>query len=807
MSNLLFDLRHSLRILLKRWPPTLLAVLAMALALGATTVVFGVVNAVLLRSLPYGEPQRLAMLWEKNAARHDEQSRVSPPLIADWREQAGAFAGVAAYWLPNVNSKAGDGTPLPVHVADVSDDFFRVLAVKPLLGRTFQPGEDKPGGERLAVISHDFWQSRFGSDPKILTRSITLDAHPYVVIGVMPAHVAFPARTEVWRPLGIPLRHAGRTARFLSAVARLGPGATFDQARAQLDAIARRLAAEYPASCGGWDANLMPLSDHLVGSVRSALLILFAAVGLVLLIACVNIANLLLAQAAARKSEIALRAALGSSRSRLIRQFLLEGLIIAALGGLLGLLLVLWGLQAVMAFLPSDLPRLDEIGVDLRVVLFTLAVTGCTGIAIGLAPALRFSSRPNLVETLKEVAAGGRTTGRLHDVLVMVEVSIAMIVLVGAGLLVSSFSRLAQVKPGFSTAGELTFNLQPPIARYRGRRVLDLYAAVIERLRHLPGVQSVAGSAFLPLDTTAWNLPLTIEGRVAAPEEQISAQYHSVTPDYFHTLGIPLLAGRSFTERDDAQAPGVIVINQTMARRYWPDGRVLDQTVYPGADNFGILGSIGPKSFKVVGVAADVKNDGLQSAPQPAMYFPYRQFIYQTMSFVVRSSASPASLIGAVRARVREVDPDLAAADAKSMQELLAAAVARQRFNAELLGLFGTAALLLTAIGIYGVIAYGVSRRTHEIGVRMALGESRGRILWSTLRRGLRLTVIGLAAGMLGSIAVSRLLRNLLFEVQPTDPVVFALIALLLISVAVIAALLPSRRATKVDPSLALRHE
>jgi putative ABC transport system permease protein len=809
MSTLLFDLRHSFRVLLKRPGLTFLAVLAVAVGIGSVTAIFSVVNTVLLRSLPYGAPERLVMLWENNPARGEEQSRVSPPLVADWQDhQSDLFDDVAAYWIPAVNYRARDGEAERVRVSDVTPNLFPLLGLQPILGQAFPLVEAQQDGERVVILSHGFWQSHFGSDPKALGQSLSLDGNPYTVIGVMPPSITFPEKTELWRPLAFPLRRVGRDARFVNAVGRLKPGVTVEQAQARLATFAKTLEQDHPETNAGWGVSLMPLREHLIGSFRPALMILFAAVGFVLLIACVNVTNLLLAYAAARKSEIALRTALGSSRGRVIRQFLIEGVLIAATGGVLGLLLVYWGMDVLVALIPADIPRLEEVGIDGRVLLFVTAVIGIAGIGMGLAPALRFSSRPDLLATLKSGTPGGRTAGSLHDLLVVAEVTVAMIVLVGAGLLIASFDRLMQIQPGFRTNDTLTFNVQLPMSKYPRTEVPGTYASLIESLRTIPGVRSVAGAAFLPLDATAWNLPLTIEGRVpASAEEKISAQYHSVTPDYFETLGIPFLSGRPLTDRDDAESPGVIVVNQTMARRYWPDGRVLGQKVALSADNFGVLGRILPKSFEVVGVVGDIKNDGLQSEPQPAMYFPYRQFVYQSFNLIVRSSGDPEAVVKPVRDQIRQIDPDLALSNVATMQQLVDTAVARQRFNALLLSVFAAAALLLTAIGIYGVIAYNVSQRTHEIGVRMALGGQSQGVVWMILWRALKLTLIGLSLGVLGALVAARFMAGLLYEIKPTDPLTFLSIALILTSVSALASFVPARRATRVNPIKALRHQ
>lgn len=807
MTILLLDLRHSLRVLLKRPGLTLLAVLAVALGISSVAAIFSIVDAVLLRALPYQAPERLVRIWERNPERVLEQNQVSPPTVADWQDQTEIFEGVAAYWLPNIDFRAKNGETERVRVADVTPNMFSVLGVQPHLGQGF-PDEATLGDQGVVILSHGFWQRRFGSDPKVLGQTLSLDGKPYVILGVMPPGMSVPDKTELWRPITFPMRRMSRSARFIDVVARLKPGITPDLAHAQLEVLAQSLEQANPESNKGWRTTLLPLREDLVGGIRPALLILFAAVCLVLLLACVNVANLLLAQAATRRGEIALRTALGSSRIRMVRQFLMEGLLIAGAGGVLGLILVGWGLDILIAFIPTDIPRLDEVSVDGRVLLFVSTIVILTGIGMGLVPALRYSSRPDLAGIMKAGTPGGRTTSVLHDLLVVVEVAVAMVVLVGAGLLVSSFQRLVHIQPGFSTAGTLTFNTQLPMTKYMGPAVTNTYATLLDRLRAIPGVTAAAGTAFLPLDPTAWNLELSIQGRAAASsEERLSAQYHSVTPDFFKTLNIPLVAGRPFTNQDDATSPGVIIINETMAQRYWPDGRALHQTVVPSAKSFGVLGRILPDSFEVVGIVRDVKNKGLQGEPQPAMYFTHPQFVYQSLNLIVRGQGDPEQLTSAVREQVHQLDPDLALSNVATMDALFSAALARQRFSALLLALFAGAALVLTAVGIYGVIAYGVSQRTQEIGVRMALGGQIIDVIRLILWRGVRLALIGLAVGGFGALIATRFMASLLFEIAPSDPMTFLLIAMILTAVAAVASFVPARRAARVDPLKALRYQ
>ena len=809
MQTLLQDLRYGARMLLKNPGFTLIAVLTLSLGIGANTAIFSVVHAALLRPLPYEKPDQLVMIWERNLSRGLEQSQASPVTYCDWREQKRLFDKIAGWWYPQVNLTDTGSEPQRVRTVDVTDAFFDVLGVRPIIGRGFQPGEDRPGGERLAVIGHELWRDRYNSDPNILGKAITLDGRSHSVIGVMPPGFDYPNATEVWTPLGWEPRQHNRNARFFEVVARLNPGVSREQAQAEMNALSNRIAQENPQSNKDWSAAVVSLRDQLVGDFRLALLALFSAVGLVLLIACANVANLLLARAGSREKEVAIRLAIGATRGRLLRQLLTESVLLALLGGVIGLLISVWGADVLLKLSPVEIPRLDKLSVNATILAFTLGVSLLTGLIFGMVPALS-ASRSDLNRTLKE---GGRDSqtggGRIRGALVIAEVAIAMVLLVGAGLLLKSFMRLQRVDAGFNPSNVLTFNLQLPFSSYRDwRQVSELYSGLIARLKSLPGVQSADATGFLPLEG-GWPTKFLIQGRPPVQGEEPVAQHRPVSEGYFQTMGVPLLGGRRFDDRDQADAPGVVIVNQALQRRYFPNEDPVGKRITTLARQYGPLGRVMPASLEmeIVGVVGDEKNSSLSKTAEPAVYFSHRQFSYRSMSVVVRATAAPLSLVNAVQNEVWTLDRNLPVSNVKTMEQRLGEAVAQPRFSALLLGLFAALALLLAAVGIYGVISYTVQRRTHEIGVRMSLGASAGDILKLVVGRGLALTLTGVGLGVLGSFGLTRLISGLLYGVRATDPVTFVAMPALLALVALLACYIPARRATKVDPMVALRCE
>jgi putative ABC transport system permease protein len=809
MHTLWQDLRFGARMLMKKPGFTLIAVVTLSLGIGANTAIFSVVHAALLRPLPYERPDELVMVWERNLSRGLEQNQVSPVTYCDWREQKHLFDKIAGWWYPQVNLTDTGSEPQRVRTIDVTDAFFDTLGARPIIGRGFQPGEDRPGGERLAVIGHALWRSRYKSDPNILGKAITLDGRSYSVIGVMPPGFDYPNATEVWTPLGWEPRQHSRNARFFEVVARLKPGVRPQHAQAEMNALSNRIAQENPQSNKDWGAAVVSLRDQLVGDFRLALLVLFGAVGMVLLIACANVANLLLARAGAREKEVAIRLAIGATRGRLLRQLLTESVLLALLGGAIGLLIAAWGADVLLRLNPVEIPRMGHLAVNAPILAFTLGVSLLTGLIFGVVPAIS-ASRPDLNRTLKE---GGRESqtggGRIRGALVIAEVAIAMVLLLGAGLLLKSFVQLQRVDAGFNPASALTFNLQLPFSSYRDwRQVSELYSALIARLKTLPGVQSADATGFLPLEG-GWPTKFLIQGRPPVQGEEPVAQHRPVSEGYFQTMGIPLLRGRQFDERDQPDAPGVMIVNEALQRRYFPGEDPVGKRITTLSRQYGPLGRVMPASLEmeIVGVVGNEKNSSLSETAEPAVYFSHRQFAYRSMSVVVRTTAAPLSLVNAVQNEVWSLDRNLPVSSIKTMDQHLGEAIAQPRFSALLLGLFAALALLLAAVGVYGVISYTVQQRTHEIGVRMALGASVGDILKLVVGRGLALIMTGVGLGVLGAFGLTRLISGLLYGMGATDPLIFVVMPALLALVALVACYIPAWRAAKVDPMVALRVE
>ncbi|HWP42364.1 MAG TPA: ABC transporter permease, partial [Blastocatellia bacterium] len=801
------DLVYALRNLRKSPGYAAVTVLTLALGIGANTAIFSVVNTLLLSPLRFKDPDRLVMVWEKNIPRNRERNVVSPANFLDWNSQNQVFEQMAALSDIQVNlTNAGEPEELEAQIVTAS--FFPLLGVQPVHGRAFLDSEDVPNAERVTIISNRLWQGRFGADPQLLGKTITLNGRNYTVVGIMPPGFYFlNNETDVWVPMalntGIDYREV--TGRYLRAVARLKPGVTLSQAQAEMTLIASRLEQSYREFNAGWSANVFPLQQEVVGDIRPALLVLLGAVGFVLLIACANVANLLLARAATRQKEFALRAALGASRGRLVRQLLNESLLLGVLGGAAGLALAYWAIELLMKFNPGNIPRLDEVSLDGRVLAFTLGVSVLTGLIFGAVPALQ-ASRPDLNESLKEGGrgtAGGAGHRRLRSIFVVSEVALALVLLVGAGLMIKSFIRLQQVDLGYNPENVLTARVLLPGSKYGDNpKRAAFFKQATERIANIPGVQAAGAISWLPLvglgsATTFW-----VDGRPEPPPgEKPATDVRVITPGYFAAMGIPLIKGRIFDERDTAESPRVLIINETMAREF-----------FPGEDPIGkrlIISWDRPElPDEIIGVVGDAKLVSVSGEARPAIYWPHaRQASYSLMTFVVRTAGDPLAMAGSLVREIRAIDPEQAVASIQTMEDVVSASIARPRFNMLLLGLFASVAMVLAAVGIYGVMAYSVSQRTHEIGIRMAMGAQRADVLRLIVGQGMALTLAGIGIGLAGAFFLTELMSSLLFGVEATDPLTFTIISLLLACVAFAACYIPARRATKLDPMVALRYE
>jgi putative ABC transport system permease protein len=806
-ADLRQDLRYGLRTLAKNPAFTSIAIVALALGIGANSAIFSVVDAVLLRPLPFKKPEQLVMLWENATHLGFPKNTPSPANFLDWQKQAGAFTGMAAMVERSFNL-TGVGEPERLDGRRVSANLFDLLGVRAVLGRTFVPDDDRPGSH-VVLLSYSLWQRRFGSDPSVIGRALALNGESYTVIGIMPRFVQLPGfanrNDQLWVPIAFPPEEAAqRGNHFLEVIARMKPGITLKQAQAEMETIAARLAQQYPDYNTRLGAVVVPLHEEVVGDIKPALLVLLGAVGFVLLIACANVANLLLARAAVRQKEIALRLALGASRSRLMRQFLTESVLLAVFGAGLGLLLALGGIRILKTFIPATISQVQTINIDARVLIFTALVAILTGIGFGLAPALQ-ASHLNLNDTLKEGgrdAGGGRKGNRLRDLLVIGEVAVSFVLLIGAGLLINSFFHLRNLEPGFRADHLLTMKVDLSEVKYPDReRRAAFFDEVIRRVRALPGVQSAAVAGNLPLTYNGDSMNISVEGVPDPPPDQRpDVIFRANGAGYFGTMGLSIIRGRDFTDQDKADSKNVVVISEKTAQHFWHGQDPIGRRLKPGSSTSNTPWR------EVIGIVRDVRQNDFIAAPKMQMYFTYRQLKdLAPNALVIRTSIEPLSLAASARDAIWSVDKDQTVADIDTMEHIVAEAVARQRFSMLLLGLFATLALLLASVGIYGVMTYSVAQRTHEIGIRIALGARRADVLQMTIKQGLRLVGAGMILGLAAAFILTRVLESLLFGISATDPVTFFGISLVLLAVAILASYLPALRATKVDPIIALR--
>jgi len=806
METLAQDLRYGVRMLLQKPAFTFVVVLALAVGIGANSAIFSVVNAVLLRPLPYADPERLVMIWMDNSRINVAEDWHSFPNYTDYRDHNEVLESIAAFNNRSFNI-TGSGEPERVQGAWMTGGLLPLLGVNPALGRGFSSEEEQPGKDQVVIIGHGLWQRRFGGDPNILDQPIMLNGSPRTVIGVMPPGFAFPAKdSEMWVPIALTQQQmANRNAISYQVIGRIKPGVTFEQAKANLAMVNRWILNQNPNQ-EGYGVNPVLYHDQVVGSVRPALLALLGAVAFVLLIACANVANLLLSRAAARSREIAIRTALGAGRVRIIRQLLTESLLLALMGGGVGLLIAFWGLDLLLAFSPSDLPRLDQITMDRRVLGFTLVVSLLTGLIFGLVPALQ-ASRPDLTESLKEGgrgSSGGLQGKRIRSGLVVFEVATALVLLICAGLMIKSFMNLQDVRLGFNPDRLLTARLQLSGTKYReDATATNFYQQLLERVGAMPGVESASAISTLFLSKTPNSTNFTIEGRAPfAPSEQVEVPVDIITPGFFKSMGIPLVGGREFTPQDASGTPDVVIINETMAKRFWQGEDPIGKRFMYGAPGNG-----DPQWMTIVGVVGDVRRTGFDAEVRPETFLPHGQAPARGMMLIVRSTSDPRNLAGAVREAVRSIDGDLPVFTVQPMDAVLGDMMAQRRLNMLLFAILAGVALILAAVGIYGVIAYSVTQRTHEIGIRMALGAQRRDIVKMVVGQGIVLAAGGVGLGILASVLLTRLMTALLYGVSATDLVTFVIISVLLTLVAVVASFIPARRATRVDPMIALRYE
>jgi putative ABC transport system permease protein len=811
IETFLHDSRYALRMMRRNPGFTAVAVLTLALGIGANTAIFSVVYAVLLKPLPYANPNQLVSAFQANVQEGVPEDGTSYPNFEEWRAQNHVFSDLSTINFHQL-TLTGSGEPSVVNTCVVTPQHFALLDVKPLQGRIFYPDDGKQGAPPVVILSENLWRGTLGADPKIVGSSITLDKRPFTVVGIMPAAFRSPfinSKQDVWIPLvQDPLFGswmARRGGHWLPVFGRLKPGVSLAQAQAEMDAISERLASEFPAENKGWTVRLVPMQKEIVGDVRTALLVLLGAVGLVLLIACANIANLLLTRATSRSKEIAVRTALGAGRSRIIRQLLSETAVLGLLGGVVGIALAYWGVRALSSLLPDNLPQLNAIRVDNFVLIFALSLSAIASVAFGLVPAL-FASKSDIQASLREGSSRSGESGnrrRARSFLAAAEIALAVVLLVAAGLLLRSFSKLTSVSPGFDAQHIVKAEVSLPQFQYSKPQQWTAFSdELLANIQAQPGLQDSAIAIPVPITDGFINLAFEIVGvPPASASDSRLADYVSISPNYFRVMGIPLLSGRLFNQQDIADAPRVTLISKALAQRYFPNQDPIGKHL-----NFGFPPN-GDVSREIIGIVGDVRDKSLGDAPAPMMYVPFAQAPFWGANLVVKSTLSTSAVATSIRQQVQKIDKDLPVTDVEKLPDLLDASVSQQRFRTFLLGLFAAMALILAATGIFGVISYSVSRRTNEIGIRVALGASRSTILRMILRETLILAAVGLAVGLPCALAASHLIGHMLFGVSANDPLTLAAVAFTLAAVAALAGFVPARRAMQVDPMVALRHE
>lgn len=798
MSILMQDLRYAVRMLFKNRSFTIVALIVLTLGIGANSAIFSFVNAILLRSLPYGEPDRLVRIYSVSPGKEVRTFTSSYPDFLDWKNDNQVFEEMGA-WARGSVTLTGTDNPERFDTALITPGFFSVLGVTPERGRVFTPEEDHAGSNQVVVLSNGVWQRRFGSDPNIIGKPFQLEDVTYTIVGVMPADFNFLFPVDFWMPMSLSgqtsLEDRGR--HFMSVLARLKRGVSLRQAQLDLQNIAARIEKGYPKTNQGWSNNAVMLYSELTGGIRSPLWMLFAAALLVLLIACSNVANLQLIRAASRSKEMAMRMAIGATRGRLLRQLLTESVVLAVIGGLLGLLLAIGGISLLKWSMPATrIPRLNEVGLDGSVVLFTVGISLLTGVIFGLSPAFR-ALRPDVNETLKE---GGRnntggTSNRLRSLLVVSEIALALMLTIFAGLVIQTFKNLIAIDPGFKTENVVTMQLSLPASRYEGPpQIKDFYQRVLENIEAQPGVVAAGATNNLPLTGGGGYTKIYLEGQQDTKPREVMTGIQIATPDYFRAMGVSFLAGRDFTPQEES----VLIVNEASAKKFWPGENPLGKRVrfQPNAD-----------WTTVVGVVADMKSLGLTAEQKIEMFLPLGQDTFRSGFVIVRTNVGTETMVPSLRAAVLAIDKNMAIFNIRTLEKLVSDSIAQPRFNMVLLGIFAGLALILASVGIYGVMSYSVTQRTQELGVRMALGAQRRDIFSLVLKQGIILALIGVGIGLAGAIGLSKVLASVLYGISATDPITFISVAVIIVAVALIACFFPARKATKVDPLTAMRYE